>query len=735
MFPSFRLALLSSAIVSQAWVAPAMAQPSEQQLSAADAATNSSNDIIVTAQKREQRLQDVPIPVTVLSASALTEGNKVNVKDFYTSVPGLSILPGNNGGSSGTSLAIRGLTTGGGNPTVGTVVDDVPFGSSTNLGGGGPVPEFDPSELAGIEVLRGPQGTLYGANSLGGLLKYVSVDQSTDALRGRIEVGGTSVKSGALGYSVRAALNVPVSETLAIRVSGVTRRDPGYIDNVQTGEQNVNRTNASGGRLSVLWRPSSDFSLKLNATLQRDKILGFPYTDSNLGDLQQSRLRGTGASKLSTQAYSALAHGKVGAFDLTSITGYSTYKYSGFRDFTFAFGPATQATFGVGGDRLANPADTKKFSQELRLSVPIIDGIDGLIGAFYTHEKSVLGTDLRAVDPATGADVAQVLQQPIRTNYDEIAAFGNLTFQITDKFNIQTGGRLSRIKQHYETVYNGPYNTIFLNRPDPFTPPQEDTKDNTFTYSVTPQYKFSQDAMVYARVASGYRPGGPNSNNSTDLLPSYAPDKTQNYELGFKGSVLDRKLSFDASIYYIEWKDIQLAVIDPVTRAQLFVNGSRAKSQGVELSMTAHPVQGLTISGWIAYNDAKLKRALPVGLAGTAVGGAGDRLPVSSRYSGKASVNDEFGLSDGLTGFAGADVSYVGKRLGNFQPAGVARQVFSGYAQLDLHAGLKQDMWTASVFLNNVTDKRGVLPSGTGDPIAVYVIQPRTIGINLSRTF
>jgi outer membrane receptor protein involved in Fe transport len=158
-------------------------------------------------------------------------------------------------------------------------------------------PDIDPSELAQVEVLRGPQGTLYGASSIGGLLKYVTVDPSTDALSGRIQAGTSSVRNGAeLGYSFRGSVNIPLSDTLALRASGFTRRDPGYIDDPMLNAEGVNKVTTQGGRLSALWRPSHEFSWKASALYQDSKASGSPYVDvqPGLGNLQQSDVRGTG---------------------------------------------------------------------------------------------------------------------------------------------------------------------------------------------------------------------------------------------------------------------------------------------------------------------------------------------------------------------------------------------------------------------------------------------------------
>src|SRR5262249_48926184 len=155
--------------------------------------------------------------------------NQLRLRDYYSRVPGLNLTPGT---QSGQVLSIRGISTGSGNPTVGVTVDDVPLGSSTFLGGGAVVPDFDPADLARIEVLRGPQGTLYGASSISGLIKFVTADPSTAGFTGWLQGGVSSVSHGhGAGYNARGSVNVPLSDTFAVRASGFTRKDPGFIDN------------------------------------------------------------------------------------------------------------------------------------------------------------------------------------------------------------------------------------------------------------------------------------------------------------------------------------------------------------------------------------------------------------------------------------------------------------------------------------------------------------------------
>ncbi len=241
--------------------------------------------------------------------------------------------------------------------------------------------------------------------------------------------------------------------------------------------------------------------------------------------------------------------------------------------------------------------------------------------------------------------------------------------------------------------------------------------------------------MIYARLASGYRAGGTNIFPGGVVPPKYEPDKTQNYELGLKGDFLGGTLSADLSLYYIDWKDIQLTLVSPAAFT-FTTNGSRARSQGAELAVHANPASGLEISGWFVWNDAELTEPLPPGSPGTAVGATGERLPNTSRVSGYLSVDQEFSLSGALIGFVGGSVAHVGDRVGPFRAVPV-RQQFEAYTQVDLRVGLKMDSWTANVFATNVGDERGDLFGGLGanPPTAFTYIQPRTIGVSLSKTF
>jgi len=688
-------------------------------------------EVLVTAEKKSERAQDVPVPLTLVNAEALADTSQVLLRDYYASVPGLSVTPGL---GANAAISIRGISTGGiTNPTVAITVDDVPFSGSTVATAGTQVPDFDPGDLARIEVLRGPQGTLYGANSMGGLLKYVTVDPATDAFRGRVEGGTSGVQNGAQpGFNLRASANIPLSDTFAMRASGYTRQDPGYINNPILGLKGVDEAQAYGGRWSALWKPSADLSFKLSAQYQRIRTDGVSeaIVRPDLGDLQQNYIPGIGGHARTAQAYSAIVNYRHGILDLTSVTGYNINGYSNSEDFSSAYGGFTESLFGVNGVPVHEYGDVGKFTQELRLSLPIGPHLDWLVGGFFTHEVFADVQTIGAENSTTGQVVGESYYGSFPGSYMEYAGFTDLTYHITDQFDIQLGGRESHIKstQEQELQYG-----VFVG-PDPLITPAVESTANAFTYLVTPRYKLSTDLMVYARLASGYRPGGPNP-AETGVPPTVSPDKTQNYELGMKADFLDHLLSLDASLYYIRWKDIQISLRNSQNFSYL-ANGGAAKSQGAELAMTLKPMTGLTLSAWATYNDAVLTEDFPAN--SKAYGVKGDRLPNSARFSGNFALEQSFPIPGWIdtTGFVGGQMSYMGDRLSIFMPTS-QRQYFPGYAKTDLRTGVRSDAWTAQLYVNNVADRRGVLAGGLGyyEPTAFIYIQPRTFGLSLSKSF
>lgn len=691
------------------------------------------DEIVVTAQKRTERMQDVPVPVSVIAADELLSTNQTRLQDYYSTVPGLSVAPV--GTQSTQILSIRGINTGiAGNPSVGITIDDVPYGASTNLGGGPLVPDIDPFDLARVEVLRGPQGTLYGASSLGGLIKFVTVDPSTGSTSGRLQADVNGIQHGdQAGYGVRGAINLPVTDTLAFRLSGFGRSDPGYIDNSTLGLDGVNRVKAYGGRLCAMWRPLETVTVRFSALYQQVKSDGSSDVDLSLGDLQQNYLRGIGGYLRRFQAYSATVTAKLGGIEFTSITGYNINAYNDSWDPTYIYGQFAESLYGVGGAPAFDVNKTRKVSQEIRAAASVGEHFDWTVGAFYTHESSYYRDDFTAVDASTGQSAGLLLSNAFPTTYTDYAAFVNLTYRFGDHWDVQIGARESHLRQSFAQTQAGPFAAPDISGLD--------TSANAATYLLTPRFKLSPDSMAYFRLASGYRAGGTNAligGADTGLPLRYSPDKTVSYELGLKSSLFENRLTLDGSLYYIDWKSIQLSLFDPNSAQAYVSNAGRAKSQGIELSAAARPTSATKLSTWVTYNDAVLKEGFPE--ASTAAGGAygakGDRLPYGARFSGGVSIEQQMALPGSVVPFIGAALSYVGNRVGEFTTS-PARQVYPAYTKADLRAGLAYHSVTATLFVNNLTDRRALLGGGLGSfpPFAFTVIQPRTVGLTVSMTF
>ena len=733
--------VVSTAIFFAAIASTFTANAEDANDSASDSDASKLTEVLVTAQKREERLQDTPVPVSVIDTQALTDNNLLMLRDLTGNIPSLTVTPGQ---QNFQSVTIRGLSGGVyGLPTVGIVVDDVLISSVVST-----IPDFDPGDIARIEVLRGPQGTLYGANSIGGLVKYVTTDPSPSGFSGSLQTGTSTVYNGAeLGYNLRGSVNVPLGDTLAITASAFTRRDPGYIDDVATGQDGVNRAYSYGGRLSGLWSPSEIFSLKLSALYQHmDGVeplvyvptSGYPST-AGLGDLQQNEFHGGGEYNRVFQLYNATMKARLGGVDLVSITGYniSTALYSD--DYTYLYGQSLQESLNlnyVPGGLVVGRSANKFFSEEIRASSHIGAHFDWVVGAFFSRDLNPAGGNWvleNAVTPVTAQNLANILVYvfPALSQIDE-AAFLDLTYHFTDSFDVQVGGRES-----FDKSGTGD-SIIIVPGSSPFLSSGTSGKVNAATYAFTPRYKISNDLMVYSRIASGYQPGGPNTAYGSSGVPqTYGASKTWTYEAGLKSSQLDDRLSIDTSIYYVKWTGLQLNLSAGGT--SFIGNASAAKSEGVEFSVKAIPFSGATVSSWVAYDDAVLTEAIPA--SDPAIYGAsGERLPTASRWSGNVSYEQEVPLSKHVSAFIGGAVNYVGDRFGSFTGgSGVPapRQIYPGYANMYLHAGVHYSSWTANLFIDNLADRRAAVGGGIGDfpPFAYQYLTPRTIGLNVRKTF
>jgi len=375
----------------------------------------------------------------------------------------------------------------------------------------------------------------------------------------------------------------------------------------------------------------------------------------------------------------------------------------------------------------------RKFSQEVRLSGsgPMIDW---LVGGFYTKEHSDAPQGQRR--RADGAPYIGNNPSSCR----EIAGFADVTWHATDKLDIQVGGHYADNKQDYASLatVDGPVVPIF----GPSTIDVTGSKDHAFTWLVTPSYKIAQDMMVFARVATGYRPGGPNA-----VVPNvprdFGSDRVTSYEVGLKGQTLNRALTYDVALFQIDWKDIQLQSTDTNTQFIFYVNGPKARSRGAEVQLGLKPFAGLSVDANATYTDATLRSDLPPSSAAASylIGSKGDRLPSTAKFAGSLSAQYDFAVSGNLDAFVGGTLVYLGKRPGGcINIPGAIRTEAPDYTTLDLRAGFSIDKgWQFSLFARNLFDKDGALildnrNGSLGRPQATFT-QPRAIGFNIAGSF
>ncbi|WP_293881015.1 TonB-dependent receptor [Sphingomonas sp.] len=762
--------LLSSAAAALAAIAPASAQTMP------DASSTDESVIIVTAQKREQTLIDVPQSISVVSGDQLRGQQATSFQDYLKLVPGLSIdqaTPGQ------TRLTIRGLNTGGVASTVAVYLDEAPFGSSTGLANGAILAgDFDTFDVARIEVLRGPQGTLYGSSSLGGVFKFVTTAPELGKFGARGRAALETVKGGDASYAGNAVINVPLGETLAVRASGFYRNNTGFIDSIGTGgsrvRDNVNRSRNYGGRVGLLFKPSETFSLRLNALLQNIESKAPTFVESDPATLSQRYGRPTQSifvqpfRNINYRLYNATADFDLGFATLTSASTYSTQKQSIRDDLTTQLGGtigflfqvpaagATPARFLSNELYLRQNTNLRKYTQEIRLASSKSDVFEWLVGGYYSNEKALIFQQYVAVIPGTLTPITTLppgtvsvlagnapvttlpllAQVNLNSKYEEVAGFANATVHLGDRFDIDFGGRYSHNKQTATQALAG----VLVGGASSYTQP---SSENVFTYSVAPKFKFGDRASLYARVAKGFRPGGPNAlgPGAPAAARSYKSDQTVNYEVGFKAETADRKLSVDISAYHIDWSRIQLlTTIQTVAGPFNFNgNGGKARSDGAEFTIVARPTPGLVVSANGSYINARLTADAPA-----ASGLKGDKLPFTPEYSVGLNGDYRWNIGGSTEAFFGGSLRFLSKQVGGFDRTYRGtygrRSNIPSYEVVDLRAGVDLGRATVEVYAKNITDAKGITAVGAlgqypAGAIGVGVINPRTFGIALTASY
>jgi len=724
---------------------------------------NDVEEVVVTATKREELLKDVAMSITAVTAADLELRHDSGLQDLTEQVPGLSIQAIDAGK---TRVVIRGQNVGSVGGTVATTIDDIPFFmSSAQSNGAFFSANIDSFDLARIEVLRGPQGTLYGASAEGGLIKYVTNKPDPTKFAGALRVGMLSTSGGESKGFAKGMLNVPLWDgKAAFRVVAFSNETPGYIDNPVNGKKDINGVKIRGGRASLLVQPTDALSIRATVFTQKTEalnnnnveVVGAALTPAAPPNNKFERI--AGMSQGTSWNNSNDVNLKVGALTidydfgnatLTSATSYGKNDLVFSSDIsTFNLAPGFSYGDFFGGLVYGQPVlitgnETNfvhKFNQELRLASNKRDEgskLDWQFGAFFTRESVILDQPYVA---RSAANPATILAPPVGNavvpaSYKERSAFADFTYHLTDRFDVQVGGRYTKVDQWSQVklgccIVYGP-GTIY---------PKLDSSESKTTWSLAPRWRIGEDSLLYARFATGFRPGGPNL--PTPPLPNppnFLPDSTKNYEVGFRTQLAGGKVSVDVAAFKIDWKDVQILGLVQSESGPIGINGNSgsAKSQGLEWNLAWRPTENLRIGYVGAYTDATIEEDA-VGLGAL----KGDELPYVPRVS--STLNIDFnGTIGGRSVFGGFSFTNVGRRYTGFSPSVnvVEPHVeLPSYSTVNAQFGMEfGEKYTLEVFAQNLGNETGILNYGNqGSRLqrggAVFTA-PRTIGIQFGAKF
>jgi iron complex outermembrane recepter protein len=809
--------------------------PAFAQAEASDAAEKSDDEIVVTAQKREQNLQDVPISIQALSTKKLDQLNVTNFNDFSKLLPSVSFQSSQPGV---TTVYMRGVASGGdGNhsgslPSVGVYLDEQPV---TTIGGTLDVHVYD---VARIESLAGPQGTLYGASSQAGTIRIITNKPSTSGFEGRVDGEINKIEKGGVGGRLEGMINAPLSDMAALRVVGWYQKDAGYIDNVagtrsflpRPGgitinnaalvKKDFNNGEVYGGRAALKVDLDDNWTVTPTVLYQQQKNNGVYSYDPRVGDLKVQRFLPDNRSDKFIQAAMTI-EGKLGNWDLTYAGAYldrKTASANDYTDYAEAYDALYESSGGLAGyfylqnsvGATINPQQFvlgtdhfKKMSHELRVASPQDERFRIVAGMFYQNQSNEIHQDYQIKNLGPNLSVNGLpgtlwLTEQFRRDKD-YAVFGEAAFDILPNLTLTGGGRAyifdnsligffgfgrnpgngfsdsppngagsnrtgvaqcftqsgqrlyDRNTDTYATsrvllpaaVAGGPCTNLGTFVTGLGVRPVK-TSGQGFTHRVNLTWKPSEDLLTYATWSRGFRPGGVNRRGT---VGPYAPDFLTNYEIGFKATLLDGALRFNATAYKQKWKTFQYSFLGENSFTEIR-NGSDADIKGIEADLSFKPVQGLSITAAGSYTDAKTVQNLcnisdPT-FSCTAVGSfsapGGTRLPITPKVklSGVARYAFPIGSGEGHIQSVVAYQSSASSEIRVIQAAQLGR--IKAFTTADFAAGYDVGNLTFELYLQNAFDERGELGRGSAcgqcnSRTYILITKPRSFGFRIGSKF
>jgi iron complex outermembrane receptor protein len=740
---------------------PAFAQTETPSVGAADMPAE-DGDIVITALRRDSTVQTTPLAITALSGETLTNAGVTNITDYAKFVPSLRIQ---DNGPGARRVSLRGVQASG-EATVGVYYDDTPVTGSVGVSSdaAGRTADFSLFDVERVEVLRGPQGTLYGSGSMGGAIRVILNKPSQD-YEGNVEGSVMDTKGGGFGYFVNGMINVPLAKDVLAARAVLYRRDSnGFVYNTFLGRKNVNDYTATGGRLMLRFTPTGDITIDGSAAFENADAFSYSY-NPDLGAYNSAAQVLLPYSDRS-QIYNLTAKWDMGPVTLTGISSYQHRKSAYAADDSYYIGsyrtPARCAAYVNGSatsacstDQLTSyygyidglspaaiyyPGSTKDFTNELRLSSSGSNRIDWTVGLFLQdRDNQVTSEDARA-DKATG-EIIMPLQifyrRQIQDELKQFAAFGEGTFHATDALSLTAGLRYYDYKKTV-TGYTDIAWTLIGAPARPVSTVK--SKENGTLLKFNVAWQASSNTLLYATASQGFRPGGANQviGLAADLTP-YSADSLWNYEIGSKFQLLDRKLTLNLAAYQINWDNMQVSGRTTNGAFSFLSNAGAARIRGGEIEASIRPARGLSFSASGTYVDAKLTED-QVNDSVVGAGRVGDRIPYIPHWSGSLSGEYTVPVTSALDFYMRGDFNYVGSSFSEFRPTNVYRVEIPDYSLTNVRFGFEHAASDTGVYLfvNNVFDAVAInraSRSSTANSYSATAAAPRTIGLNVRHRF
>ncbi|MBB6092151.1 outer membrane receptor protein involved in Fe transport [Povalibacter uvarum] len=744
-------------------------------------------NVIVTAQKRQEDLQEVPLSIQALGTAKIEELGISDFNDYVKYLPSVSyqtIAPGF------AAVYMRGVASGGdGNhsgslPSVGIYLDEQPI---TTIQGALDVHLYD---IARVEALAGPQGTLYGASSQAGTLRIITNKPDPGKFAAGYDIEGNTVAEGGNGYTVEGFANLPISDTAAIRLVGWARKDAGYIDNVagtrtfpssgvtadnfDRAKDDYNDVETYGARVALRVDLGDNWTITPTVMAQNQKAEGSFGYDSTVGELDLTHMFPEDSDDTWVQA-ALTVEGRISNLDLVysgsylkrdvdTNSDYSDYSY--FYDVLYGYGAYIMDDDG----NLIDPSQYiqgkdryNRQSHELRISTDSekrVRFVGGLFMQRQEHdiEQRYLIQDLGADISVSGWEDTLWLTKQDRVDRD-YAAFGELSFDITDKLTATGGLRYFKYENSLEGFFgfgagfSGSTGEAACFDPNPFNGApcknlDKTTKDDGTIGKVNLSYRIDDDRMIYATWSRGFRPGGINRRGT---LPPYKADYLTNYEIGWKTTWADNRVRFNGAIFQQEWEDFQFSLLGANGLTEI-KNANQAEIRGIEADLSFAVTSGLTLSGGVAFLESELTESYcgfvdannnPETDCPDPEAPKGTELPVTPEFKGNLTARYGFPIGS-LEGHVQGSVVYSGERKSDLR---VYEQSIIGslpsYTIADFTAGVAtENGMTFELFISNAFDERAELyrfaqcaEAVCGEEVYIVTNEPRTVGLRFGQRF